>query len=77
MSQLISPEDMIKITGAKKPGDQCAVLDQYHIYYVRRKLDGRPSTSWYHFNNPTHLRNMDISNDEPDFNAIKGKNHGS
>jgi hypothetical protein len=71
MSQLISPEDIIKITGAKKPRDQCAVLEKHNIYFVESKLDGRPQTSWYHFNNPTHLRNINNSNDEPDFNAMQ------
>lgn len=65
MSDLMTAEDVMSVTGYEHPSKQCQVLDDHGIFYVRDK-NGCPKTTWYNFNNPRHLRFEKIAahNDE-------------
>lgn len=69
---LITDEEMLEITGAHFPTKQCQILKEHGIAFVRR-LDGRPRTTWFNFNNPLHTRNHIPAEEEkvePNFDAI-------
>ncbi|MCC5855157.1 MAG: DUF4224 domain-containing protein [Idiomarina sp.] len=66
--EIISDEELIELTGYSTPAKQCESLDRHRIFYVRRQ-DGRPRTTWYHFNHP--MLNL-VGNDDsvPNFAAL-------
>lgn len=51
MSQLLTRDEVIELTGASTKRGQCQVLEQNNIHHVVRK-DGWPSVTWDHVNNP-------------------------
>ncbi|ARZ00500.1 DUF4224 domain-containing protein [Yersinia ruckeri] len=70
--------DVEHLTGYKKPSKQCEALSSLGVFYSRRSIDGRPVTTWYHWNNPEHLRlrtpvkiNVDP---EPNFDYLRTLN---
>lgn len=71
-SDIISDVDIEKLTGYKIPSKQCEVLRDAGIFFITRR-DGRPRTTWAHFNNPLSHRLKDTgSNDpQPNFGALE------
>lgn len=63
-SRLLTPEDLLELTGAKQPARQAVILEQHGIYYIKR-IDGTITTTWDHVNKP-HGR-QPKPNNEPDF----------
>jgi len=69
-SVIISDTDIEKITGYKNPSKQCQCLKQAGIFFVVRR-DGRPRTTWQHFNDPLSSRKQTTNDmNEPDFGAL-------
>ncbi|WP_411718859.1 DUF4224 domain-containing protein [Pantoea vagans] len=67
---IISDADIEKITGYKIPSKQCQCLKQAGIFFVVRR-DGRPRTTWQHFNDPLLSRKApESSKHEPNFGAL-------
>jgi len=64
---LLTPEDLVKLTGAKQAGKQADVLNQHGIFYIRRQ-DGSLVTTWHHVNHPQ--RHNAQNDGEPDFGEI-------
>lgn len=71
MENLLSTDEMKKITGYDQPTKQCQILEDHGVFFVKDR-NGFPRTTWYHFNHPSHLRfsEKNASNEEPDFNAL-------
>ncbi len=71
MTDLITHQDIISLTGYEQYAKQCEVLTNHGVFFIRDK-NGCPHTTWYNFNHPTHLRfnNDKVHNDEPDFSAF-------
>lgn len=42
---LLTPEEMIEVTGAERPSKQIEVLEANRIGYIRR-INGHPTTTW-------------------------------
>jgi len=59
MSELLSEQAMVDLTGAKTKAKQIQVLRDSNIPFVVR-VDGWPKTTWYNVNNPSHLRGITI-----------------
>lgn len=59
MSDLISRNDMIELTGYEHPSKQCESLDKHGIFYLKDK-NGCPKTTWFNFNHPRHLRSSEL-----------------
>lgn len=54
-NDLLTPEDMFTLTGYEDPRYQSKVLSENNIFHLKiRRNEIR--TTWYHVNNPTHLR---------------------
>ncbi len=68
MSELLSKDEMVELTGAATRAKQIKVLRDANISFVIR-VDGWPRTTWYNVNNPSHLRAIKME-DEPNFGAI-------
>lgn len=68
MSQLLSDNDLIELSGCKSKTAQIQWLNQQGINFYIRK-DGRPSITWYMVNNPFAHKNISASS-EPDFGAM-------
>lgn len=66
-SRLLTPEDLVELTGAKQPARQAVILEQHGIYYIKR-IDGTITTTWEHVNKPNGT--TVISGNEPDFDQI-------
>jgi len=64
---LLTDDELEKITKFKHPGKQREVLDNNGIYYILR-LDGSIVTTWHHVNHPCIKRA--INDDMPDFGAM-------
>tara|TARA_R100000935_G_C2698088_1_gene109181 strand:- start:33 stop:254 length:222 start_codon:yes stop_codon:yes gene_type:complete len=71
MNDLMSEQELEKVTGYKAQAKQCKVLTAHGIFFVK-DANGAPHVTWYSFNNPTHLRFSEVlaHNDEPDFEAM-------
>lgn len=68
----IIPDDVIaELTGYTVPSKQCETLRKAGIYFIERR-DGRPRTTWAHFNDPLAHRNKPqvAENNEPDWGAL-------
>ncbi|HGJ5875188.1 MAG TPA: DUF4224 domain-containing protein [Arsenophonus sp.] len=67
----MSDADLISLTRYKIPSKQCEILREAEIFFIIRH-DGRPRTTWAHFNTPMTQRNtINISkNIEPNFGAL-------
>lgn len=70
-NDIISDADIEKLTGYKIPSRQCEVLRDAGIFFITRR-DGRPRTTWAHFNNPlSHRQNVTGNFDpQPNFGAL-------
>lgn len=57
---LLTHEDMVQLTGAARPDIQAQVLAANNIFFM---LDYKliPKTTWFHVNNPIHLRTPTLS----------------
>ncbi|MCC8376501.1 MULTISPECIES: DUF4224 domain-containing protein [Photorhabdus] len=67
---IISDTDIAELTGYKIPSKQCEALKEAGIFFVIRR-DGKPRTTWEHFNNPLTQRIRNIpSPQEPNFGAL-------
>ncbi|ETS31116.1 hypothetical protein BB987_09400 [Photorhabdus temperata] len=68
---IISDTDIAELTGYKIPSKQCKALKEAGIFFVIRR-DGKPKTTWEHFNNPLSQRVRDYSQSpqEPNFGAL-------
>ncbi|WP_446471116.1 DUF4224 domain-containing protein [Xenorhabdus stockiae] len=66
---LITDIELIELTGYQKPYKQCQSLEKAGIFFIKRP-DGRPRTTWGHFNNPISRLSDSTSAEEPDFGAI-------
>ena len=51
MSEILTPDELIEITGAVQSAAQKRVLDGAGIFYIVR-LDGTIRTTWHHVNHP-------------------------
>ncbi|AIJ10570.1 MULTISPECIES: DUF4224 domain-containing protein [Edwardsiella] len=73
LDEAIIPDKTIELlTGYKIPSKQCKTLREAGIFFIIRR-DGRPRTTWAHFNNPlSHRQRMQDTNPtpEPDFGAL-------
>ncbi|WP_210517351.1 DUF4224 domain-containing protein [Pantoea ananatis] len=69
-NEIISDADIEQLTGYKTPSKQCQCLKNAGIFFMVRR-DGRPRTTWQHFNDPLASRKQ-TNNDmnEPDFGAL-------
>ncbi|MDO6406296.1 DUF4224 domain-containing protein [Pantoea phytobeneficialis] len=69
-NDIISDADIEQITGYKIPSKQCQCLKQAGVFFVVRR-DGRPRTTWQHFNDPiTHRKAAVPDAFEPNFGAL-------
>ncbi|PHM33289.1 DUF4224 domain-containing protein [Xenorhabdus innexi] len=69
-SGIISDADIIELTGYLIPSKQCEALREAGIFFVIRK-DGKPRTTWEHFNNPLAQRATTTQVvQEPNFGAL-------
>lgn len=68
---LISDAELEELTGYSSPSKQGEVLKAYGIFFITRR-DGRPRTTWEHFNNPLSHRHIAAVPDaiEPNFAAL-------
>ncbi len=68
---IISDDDIERLTGYKFPTKQCEILRDAGIFFITRR-DGRPRTTWRHFNEPLAFRGRPIgdSSVEPNFGAL-------
>lgn len=66
--EIISDDELVELTGYSTAAKQCESLDRHRIFYIKRQ-DGRPRTTWYHFNHP--MRGI-VANDDgaPNFAAL-------
>ena len=70
VNDIISDADIEKLTGYKIPSKQCQCLKQAGIFFLVRR-DGRPRTTWQHFNDPiTHRKAAEIPMHQPNFGAL-------
>lgn len=70
-SNIISDEEIELLTGYKIASKQCEILRDAGIFFITRK-DGRPRTTWEHFNDPLSLRNKQAKDEsmQPNFGAL-------
>lgn len=70
-NDIISENDIESLTGYKIPSKQCESLRDAGIFFITRR-DGRPRTTWSHFNNPLSQRQKTVTNDtpQPNFGAL-------
>lgn len=57
---LLTEEDMVKLTGVSRPDLQARVLAANNIYFLIN-ANRVPKTTWFHVNNPIHLRTPTLS----------------
>ena len=71
-NDIISDNDIEKLTGYKIPSKQCESLRDAGIFFITRR-DGRPRTTWTHFNSPLAHRqkHTDSYDPQPNFEALK------
>ena len=70
-NDIISDADIVTLTGYRIPSKQCECLRDAGIFFITRR-DGRPRTTWAHFNNPlSHRQNSTGGHEyQPDFGAL-------
>lgn len=67
--QILTDKEIEEITGFKSPSKQCKRLKDAGVFFIVRK-DGRPRTTWQHFNNPGINTEKNKSDVLPNFGAI-------
>lgn len=74
----LTEADIVRVTGYRKPSKQCQKLESLGVFFSQRAIDGRPVTTWYHWNNPERMRirKAAVSNEEggPDFDFLRKQN---
>ena len=70
MSELLTTEELEKLTGAKQSVKQAFILRSHGIFFIER-LDGTITTTWYHVNHPVSRTNS-VFDESPNFEAIRG-----
>ncbi|MBK0004730.1 DUF4224 domain-containing protein [Erwinia sp. S38] len=69
-NDIISDADIFALTGYKIPSKQCESLREAGIFFIIRR-DGRPRTTWRHFNDPLSQRKAKTDDGcEPNFGAL-------
>ncbi|RYM51263.1 DUF4224 domain-containing protein [Serratia proteamaculans] len=70
-NEIISDSDIERITGYKIASKQCEALKNAGIFFITRR-DGKPSTTWGHFNYPVSLRQSQLveTGIQPNFGAL-------
>lgn len=69
-NSIISDADIEMLTGYKIPSKQCACLREAGVFFITRR-DGRPRTTWKHFNDPLAQRKPAVTGGiEPNFGAL-------
>ncbi|MEQ9948156.1 DUF4224 domain-containing protein [Pectobacterium aroidearum] len=70
-NDIISDCDIETLTGYKIPSKQCEALRCAGIFFITRR-DGRPRTTWTHFNNPLSQRHNIVAGNtpQPNFGAL-------
>jgi len=63
-TDIISDADIEVLTGYKIPSKQCETLHDAGIFFITRR-DGRPRTTWAHFNNPLLHRQRELGGNDP------------
>ena len=53
-NDLLTPEELVTLTGYEKPFEQKKILRQNHIHFFEVR-NGEIRTTWYFVNNPTDL----------------------
>ncbi|MEA9393151.1 DUF4224 domain-containing protein [Acerihabitans sp. TG2] len=68
---IISDADIETLTGYRIPTKQCETLREAGIFFITRR-DGRPRTTWQHFNDPLSHRykQPDGISVQPNFGAL-------
>ncbi|MGL5343281.1 MAG: DUF4224 domain-containing protein [Plesiomonas sp.] len=71
ISDIVSNEIIIELTGYKTPRKQCELLKQYGVWFIVGR-DGRPKTTAEHINNPLASRLKPVQDEkaQPNFGAI-------
>ncbi|PHM48380.1 DUF4224 domain-containing protein [Xenorhabdus sp. KK7.4] len=65
-SDIITDKEMEELTGFEMPSKQCLSLAKHGIFFITRQ-DGKPRTTWTHFNNPMAVVRRSHAVEEPDF----------
>ncbi|WP_340610816.1 DUF4224 domain-containing protein [Xenorhabdus bharatensis] len=65
-SDIITDKEMEELTGYEHPSKQCQSLAKHGIFFITRQ-DGKPRTTWTHFNNPIAVVRRSHAVEEPDF----------
>ncbi|MGX8939295.1 DUF4224 domain-containing protein [Symbiopectobacterium sp. Eva_TO] len=70
-NDIITDDELEKITGYKIPSKQCEILQAAGIFFITRR-DGRPRTTWAHFNSPYTQRTVAEESKyvEPNYGAL-------
>ncbi|SFO02789.1 DUF4224 domain-containing protein [Xenorhabdus japonica] len=63
---IITDEEMEELTGYQIPSKQCEALVKHGIFFITRQ-DGKPRTTWKHFNHPLIATRYSKPAEEPDF----------
>ncbi|MEN3260122.1 DUF4224 domain-containing protein [Sodalis endosymbiont of Spalangia cameroni] len=68
---ILSPDELVQLTGHQYKSRQCQWLNEAGIWYKKRR-DGSPSTTWYHIAHPLAYRQFSAEPklDEPNFSAM-------
>lgn len=66
--EILSDEDLRKLTHSEVPGVQARVLRDNGIYFIKG-VGGRITTTWTHVNNPLFLVKTSGA-DEPDWSGL-------
>ena len=59
MNDLMSEQELEKVTGYKAQAKQCKLLTEHGIFFVK-DANGAPHVTWYSFNNPTQLKTSNL-----------------
>ena len=71
-TDIISDTEIELLTGYKNPTKQCECLRDAGIFFITRR-DGKPGTTWTHFNNPLAYRPTSTDTEldpQPNFGAL-------
>ena len=59
MNDLMSEQELEKVTGYKAQAKQCKVLTDHGIFFMK-DANGTPHVTWYSFNNPTQSKTSNL-----------------
>jgi len=69
-NSIITDLEIEEITGYKNPSKQCETLRKAGVFFICRR-DGRPRTTWAHFNSPLSQRSVqEQPSHQPNFEAL-------